>query len=101
MHMKRHVLSIGFLVYSLTLVASLLSTNANAATYYLSPVGSDSQSGTSSSTPWKTFHFAIPKLHPGDTLLLLDGKYTKPIAVCRSSPVVAMPPMGRPPNPLP
>ena len=73
---KRHGLSIGFLVYSLTLVASLLSTNADAATYYLSPVGSDSQSGISSSHPWRTFRFAISKLRPGDTLLLLDGKYT-------------------------
>src|SRR5262249_7604480 len=27
--------------------------------------------------PWQTFSFAIPKLRSGDTLILLDGTYTK------------------------
>ena len=45
--------------------------------YYISPGGSDSNSGTSESNPWLTFAYAIPKLTPGDTLILLDGVYEK------------------------
>src|SRR5262249_15293092 len=37
--------------------------------------GSDSNSGITSS-PWKTFSFALSKLKPGDTLVLKDGTYT-------------------------
>ncbi|MGE5445374.1 MAG: hypothetical protein ACM3SR_12365 [Ignavibacteriales bacterium] len=44
-------------------------------TYYISPTGSNSNNGTSVSTPWKTFAYAIPKLQPGDTLKLLNGTY--------------------------
>jgi hypothetical protein len=48
-----------------------------AATYYISPSGSDSNSGTSTSYPWRTFNSAIRKLRPGDTLVLMNGTYTK------------------------
>ncbi len=44
--------------------------------FYISPTGSDSNIGTSD-RPWKTFAFAIPKLRPGDTLILKNGTYTK------------------------
>ncbi len=47
----------------------------NATTYYISPSGSDSNSGTSSGSPWKTFAHAFPILAPGDTLLLENGTY--------------------------
>lgn len=47
-----------------------------ARTYYIAPSGNDVGGGTSAS-PWKTFAFAIPKLNPGDTLLLKDGTYTR------------------------
>ncbi|HWP93735.1 MAG TPA: DNRLRE domain-containing protein [Thermodesulfobacteriota bacterium] len=43
--------------------------------FYISPNGSDSNSGTSASSPFKTFSFAISQLLPGDTLILLDGTY--------------------------
>jgi hypothetical protein len=49
---------------------------ADAATYYLSPSGSDSNAGTSTSAPWQTFAMAIPKLRAGDTLILRNGTYT-------------------------
>ena len=60
-------------------VVTVLASNAlwsqlYAGTYYISPSGSDSNSGTSSS-PWKTFGFAIPKLRAGDTLILRNGVY--------------------------
>jgi hypothetical protein len=47
-----------------------------AATYFLSPAGDDSSTGLEQRSPWKTFRFAIPRLQPGDTLMLLDGTYT-------------------------
>jgi hypothetical protein len=51
------------------------NAQAHGATYYLSPSGSDSASGKSSTSPWKTFNFAIPKLSPGDILILLNGTF--------------------------
>ncbi len=50
----------------------------NGTTYYLSPAGSDSNGGTSASSPWKTFARVFNNsrvLRPGDTLILLDGTY--------------------------
>jgi hypothetical protein len=47
-----------------------------STTYYISPGGSDTNAGTSSAAPFRTFNFAIPKLQPGDTLVLADGNYT-------------------------
>ena len=44
-------------------------------TFYISPSGSDSNSGTSTSSPWKTFAYAIPRLQPGDMLVLMNGTY--------------------------
>lgn len=51
-----------------------------AATYYVSPTGNDSASGTSQSTPWATFNRSWQSLQPGDTLLLMDGTYYQSIA---------------------
>src|SRR3989344_8950253 len=42
--------------------------------YYISPTGSDSNAGTSAA-PSKTFAFAIPKLQPGNSLILKNGTY--------------------------
>ena len=49
--------------------------NDSAATiYYLSPNGSDSNSGTNAS-PWKTIVKANSSISPGDTVILKDGVY--------------------------
>ncbi len=50
---------------------------AQAATYYIAPSGSDSNNGTSPSSPWKTFSHALNSSRAwcGDTLVLLDGTY--------------------------
>jgi hypothetical protein len=45
--------------------------------YYLSPSGSDTNSGTSADKPWKSFSKAVKALTPGATLVLADGKYTR------------------------
>lgn len=61
---------------SLMLIVILcLASNVHAARYYISPSGNNAGAGDSGS-PWKTFGFAIPKLNPGDTLILKDGTYT-------------------------
>lgn len=52
-----------------------MSTSTNAASYYLSPSGSDSALGTSSGTAWKTFSKAFTTMAAGDELILLDGVY--------------------------
>lgn len=44
-------------------------------TYYLSPTGDDSKSGTSEAEAWATFDRAWQDVYPGDTLILLDGIY--------------------------
>jgi chitodextrinase len=48
---------------------------AFAATYYVSPLGSDSSSGTSSA-PFKTIQKAANIVNPGDTVIVKDGVYT-------------------------
>jgi hypothetical protein len=68
------------LVIGLLFVPSLLISEGQASTYYLSTTGSDSESGTSTS-PWKTFGFAIPKLRPGDTLILKNGAYNTNLSI--------------------
>ena len=65
------------LLLGITLLTSIgTTTAAYSATYYISPSGNNSNFGGSSSKPWRTFSFAIPKLKPGDTLILKDGRYT-------------------------
>ncbi|MGB8352430.1 MAG: hypothetical protein WCD79_00930 [Chthoniobacteraceae bacterium] len=56
------------------LLATCLAT-ASATTYYLSPSGSDTNSGTSSSAPWKTAAKVNgATFNGGDTLLLQGGQ---------------------------
>jgi hypothetical protein len=44
-------------------------------TYYISPDGDDSLSGLTEMQAWTTFNRAWLDIHPGDTLILLDGVY--------------------------
>src|SRR5579859_6592206 len=47
---------------------------ASGTTYYVSCTGSDSNNGTSTSTPWATLSKASSQAYlPGDQVLLLDG----------------------------
>ncbi len=49
-------------------------------TFYLSPSGDDTNSGTSVASPWRTFDRVLNAsklLQPGDALVLLDGTYTR------------------------
>jgi hypothetical protein len=59
------------------ILGTLLLLGASPAlgsTYFLSPNGNNRDSGTEHA-PWKTFAFAVRRLVPGDTLILLDGRY--------------------------
>jgi hypothetical protein len=58
-------------------VADAAPASSAYFTYFISPAGNDSASGTTRSTPWRTFARAIPVLRPGDTLILQDGTYTR------------------------
>lgn len=46
-----------------------------ATTYYISPSGSDSNNGTGTGTPWRTFTKAFSVATCGDTLTLRNGTY--------------------------
>ena len=60
----------------LGLCGTLAASPVSATTYHISTTGADSNSGTSPGSAWKTFAFAVPRLAPGDTLVLLEGTYT-------------------------
>jgi len=53
----------------------LIPASAQAATYYVSTSGSDSNAG-SSSAPFKTIQKAANIVNPGDTVIVRDGTYT-------------------------
>jgi Right handed beta helix region len=76
MHIRQRLQHLGYLICGLLLLGGVWAAPASAATYYLSPTGSNTNAGTSPSAPWKTFAHAIPKLKPGDTLVLRPGTYT-------------------------
>lgn len=54
-------------------VLCLVGISANAATYYVSTSGSDSNNGTSTATPWADLSVSVGKLSAGDVLLLKRG----------------------------
>lgn len=60
---------------TLTILTVLFTILANAATYYLSPDGSDSSGSGSSSSPWFTLNKAWSVIKPGDTVYLKGGTY--------------------------
>ncbi len=59
----------------IALLFLVASGEAFAATYYVSPTGSDSSSG-SASAPFKTIQKAANIVNPGDTVIVKDGTYT-------------------------
>lgn len=59
----------------LLIVLLLAPLSAHSATRYMSPTGSNSNNGQSTSTPWLTFTHALANTSCGDTLLLMDGVY--------------------------
>jgi len=58
------------------LVLLLVPSLAQAATYYISPSGSNSNNGQTTSTPWLTWAHALANTSCGDILIARDGTYT-------------------------
>ena len=52
----------------------IVQGQVKAATFYVSPVGNDSNPGTFES-PWKRPAYGVSQLQPGDTLVILGGHY--------------------------
>ncbi|MEM1521093.1 MAG: hypothetical protein QXK42_06095, partial [Candidatus Korarchaeum sp.] len=66
-----------FLILSvLLLLVPLLPAPAthHAATYYVAPWGDDSNPGTRE-RPWKSPGLATRRIGPGDTLVIMGGRY--------------------------
>jgi len=64
-------------VLALWAVAAMaLAPVCRAATYYISPSGSDSSGGMSEASPLLTFSAAFARMSAGDELILLDGTYS-------------------------
>lgn len=73
---RRNILILFAVLFAAVGSYYLLQTNAAAATYYVSPTGSDSNPGTQAA-PWKTIKKSITSLQPGDTLIVGGGTYTE------------------------
>ena len=75
--------SVARFVMLVALIAFSLAAAAHATTYYVSNSGSDSNSGTSSMTPWQTLaHASSHSYSPGDSILLNGGQtFTGPLTM--------------------
>ncbi len=60
---------------TLCILMLLMALPTKATTYYLSTSGSDSYSGTSSSSPFASLAYAVSKLSAGDVLYVSGGTY--------------------------
>lgn len=54
----------------------LACSTLHAAEYFVSPTGSNANSGTSVASPWQTINFAINQSNDGDIINLMAGTYT-------------------------
>jgi len=64
------------------------SKTGEAKTYYISPSNaSDTNSGTTSGEPWKTFSHAMSRIAPGDTLMLMDGTFHQTLEISVSGEI--------------
>ncbi|GAB4408076.1 MAG: hypothetical protein Kow00123_21070 [Anaerolineales bacterium] len=79
------------------LLAAVLATPAasphvcaQGSTYYVAPAGSDTTGDGSLAHPWATPGYASRQLHPGDTLVILGGRYV----LSRYDDDILMPPSG-------
>lgn len=67
--------------YTPTATNTPAPTVAGATTYYVSPSGSDTNSGTSAGSPFKSIQRAVNLArNPGDTVLVMPGEYRQAAA---------------------
>jgi uncharacterized protein (TIGR02145 family) len=69
--MKKNILHI----IAVTVCLQLTSLPVSSVSYYVSPTGNDSNSGTIGA-PWRTFQKALTRTAPGDTVYFRGGTYT-------------------------
>ena len=72
-----------------TLVLSLGVCAAHATNFYVSPTGSDANSGSSPSTSMATINQALELAQPGDKVVLLSGVYLQDVVTVRSGTATA------------
>ena len=56
----------------------------SGTTFYVAPTGSDSNTGLSRTSPWKTIQHAANLLQAGDTAIVLAGTYPERVSITRS-----------------
>src|SRR5215467_2671342 len=71
------------------LFSILAAASAQATTYYVGPGGSDSNAGTSPSSPWATLAKANANLHSGDVAIFANGTYAGDIKPANSGTATA------------
>jgi hypothetical protein len=75
----REVFMVQIFTYILLLIGCVLFTPptiASAADYYVSPAGSDKNSGTRIDSPWK-LQYAADRVNAGDIVYLTNGTYSE------------------------
>ncbi len=72
----------GFRVAARVLAGLCWTSSACATSYYVSTSGSDSNSGTSTASPFLTLQTAANATQPGDTVYVMAGTYTAPCQGC-------------------
>ncbi|MDX2141060.1 MAG: right-handed parallel beta-helix repeat-containing protein [Chloroflexota bacterium] len=66
------------LLFSLSATQTAPTTAQSAPTiYYVSPAGSDTNSGLSEATPFRTIQHAADVTNPGDTVYIMNGDYRR------------------------
>ena len=77
---SRALLGVGLTVAVLTGLTGLWATaNAAGAAYFVSPTGSDTNTGTNAGVPFKTIQKALDLAAPGSTITLAAGEYPESI----------------------
>src|ERR1700733_4499697 len=74
--MKAH-----FRPLSLVLFAVSIFATAHATNYYVSVSGNDTNSGTSTTSPWRHIQYAANHVQAGDTVNVLAGSYNETVNI--------------------
>jgi len=69
---------------AITLIYALLTTACYAKTFYVSPLGDDTQTGNKKNKPLATINYALALAQPGDYVKLLPGVYYQDVETHRA-----------------
>lgn len=65
------------MVLLIAIILWMLPIGAHATTYYVATTGSNSNNGTSESTPFLTVAYCVSTMVAGDTCLVMEGDYSE------------------------